>query len=87
MQILIRYLSLVIKLVTSIIIWMGLMTSVARASDSGSAFGHVKDSLWTMGVEGPSIDRAMSDDEQQEDASLEAKKELPEELIKALKHM
>ncbi|PIP96783.1 MAG: hypothetical protein COW00_17180 [Bdellovibrio sp. CG12_big_fil_rev_8_21_14_0_65_39_13] len=87
MDILFRYLSLVVKVVTSVLLWAGLMVSVAKAGDRSSTLSHVSDSLWTMGVDKPNVDRAMSDEESEEDSSLEAKKELPEELVRALKHL
>jgi len=87
MDILFRYLSLVVKVVTSVLLWAGLMVTVAKASDRSSTLSHVSDSLWTMGVDRPNVDRAQSDDDIDSDTSLEAKKELPEELVRALKHL
>lgn len=87
MDILFRYLSLVVKVVTSALIWGGLMMSVAKAGERSSTLGHVSDSLWTMGVDRPNVDRAIGDEDEAQDSSLEAKKELPEELVRALKHL
>lgn len=80
MPILIRYLSLVLKLISACLIWAAVFTSMARA-ESSNTLSQVRDSLWTMGVY---QDQAFESAPEGEEIALEEPKEIPEELQKAL---
>lgn len=81
MAILIRYLSLVVKLVTATLIWSAVFSSMARAESH--TFQQVKESLWTMGLELREMPTTNLGEEV-DSVALEESKDLPEELQKAL---